>query len=150
MPAPDDVAADGDPQPQIAFGNAPPMARSRITKKPWSTAACQVASGTWFSLTVNRRLPSSRNRNCSAEVFVRSTITEYVWKLVWHPLQAPRPLPMPVVSLHGPPGSAPQWKVLESSDSALTSSMMSSSPMLGQFVAPTGRAAAPIAQNAGQ
>jgi hypothetical protein len=32
----------------------------------------------------------------------------------------------------------------------LTSSMMSSSPMLGQFVAPTGRASAPIAQNAGQ
>ena len=30
------------------------------------------------------------------------------------------------------------------------SSMMSHSPMLGQFVAPTGRAAAPRAQNAGQ
>ena len=57
---------------------------------------------------------------------------------------------MPLVSLHGPPGSTPQWKVCETSLRALTSSMMSNSPMLGQLVAPTPRAAEPIAQNAGQ
>ena len=72
--------------------------------------------------------------------------------------QDTRPLPSPSVSLHGPPGSTPQWKVPETSDSALTSSMMSTSPVDGQFEqsmvpdvpAPLERKPAPSIQNAGQ
>ena len=56
---------------------------------------------------------------------------------------------MPSGSWHSP-AHTPQWKVVECWLSALTSSMMSISPMPGQLVAPTGRAAPPIAQNAGQ
>src|ERR1700733_875602 len=44
---------------------------------------------------------------------------------------------MPSVSLHGPPGSTPQWKVPECSDSALTSSRMSISPVEGQEPGPS-------------
>jgi hypothetical protein len=44
----------------------------------------------------------------------------------------------------------PQWRVPNTELSPLTSSMMSISPTLGQLVAPTGRAGAPSAQNAGQ
>ena len=77
---------------------------------------------------------------------------------VWQPEQACSPLPSPVVSLHGPPGSTPQWKVPECSDRALTSSMMSISPAEGQFEqfmvpdvpAPVDRKPAPSIQNAGQ
>jgi len=57
---------------------------------------------------------------------------------------------MPVFSLHGPPGVVPQCSVANSELRPLMSSMTSISPMLGQLVAPTGRAAAPIDQNAGQ
>ncbi len=73
-----------------------------------------------------------------------------MWKPVWQPAQARSPLPMPVVSLHGPPGLVPQCRVANSELRPLMSSMMSISPMLGQLVAPTGRAAAPSIQNAGQ
>ena len=69
-----------------------------------------------------------------------------------------RPLPRPVVSLHGPPGSTPQCSVPECSDSALTSSMTSISPVDGQLEqvivpdvpAPLARNPAPSIQNAGQ
>ena len=60
------------------------------------------------------------------------------------------PTAMPVVSLHSPPGFVPQWSVANSELRPLMSSRMSISPMLGQLVAPTGRAAAPSIQNAGQ
>ncbi len=73
-----------------------------------------------------------------------------MWKPVWHPEQGRSPLPMPVFSLHGPPGVVPQCSVTNSELRPLMSSMTSISPMLGQLVAPTGRAAAPIDQNAGQ
>src|SRR5690348_9576066 len=49
MLAPDVVAGEGEVQPQTLFGYEPPMARSKMAKKPWSTAACQVAVSTWFS-----------------------------------------------------------------------------------------------------
>ena len=55
-----------------------------------------------------------------------------------------------MVSLHGPPGLVPQWRVPKTLLRPLMSSMMSHSPMLGQLVAAAGRAAAPRAQNAGQ
>jgi hypothetical protein len=45
--------------------------------------------------------------------------------------------------LHGPPGSVPQWIVPETSDSELTSSMMSISPFSGHWPGPS-------IQNAGQ
>ncbi len=50
---------------------------------------------------------------------------------------------MPFGSLQGPPGSVPQWMVPASSDSALTSSMMSISPFSGHWPGPS-------IQNAGQ
>ncbi len=77
---------------------------------------------------------------------------------VWQPEHDCSPLPSPVVSLQGPPGSVPQCSVPECSDSALTSSMMSISPVDGQFEqfmvpdvpAPLARNPAPSIQNAGQ
>ena len=77
---------------------------------------------------------------------------------VWQPEQAVRPLPRPVVSLHGPPWPTPQCRVPATSLSPLTSSMMSISPMPGQFEqvfvpevpAPLDRKPAPSIQNAGQ
>ena len=50
---------------------------------------------------------------------------------------------MPSGSLQGPPGSVPQWTVPDSSDSELTSSMMSISPFSGHWPGPS-------IQNAGQ
>src|SRR5579875_2114350 len=50
---------------------------------------------------------------------------------------------MPLPSLHGPPGSVPQWTVPDTSESALTSSMMSISPFSGHWPGPS-------IQNAGQ
>src|ERR1700734_4294335 len=44
---------------------------------------------------------------------------------------------MPVVSLHGPPGSVPQWKVPECWERALTSSRMSISPFSGHWPGPS-------------
>ncbi len=73
-----------------------------------------------------------------------------MWNPVWQPPHARSPLPCPVVSLHGPPETVPQCSVANSELRPLMSSMMSISPMLGQLVAPTGRASAPSVQNAGQ
>src|ERR1700761_1839000 len=50
---------------------------------------------------------------------------------------------MPLPSLQGPPGSVPQWMVPATSESALTSSMMSISPFSGHWPGPS-------IQNAGQ
>jgi len=94
-------------------------------------------------------LPSRYQRICSGEV-PRSYSTAYVWKLELQPLQARSPLVRPVVSLQGPPGLLPQCRAANTDGRPLMFSMMSHSPMLGQFVAPTGRAAAPSAQKAGQ
>ena len=77
---------------------------------------------------------------------------------VWQPEQATSPLPWPVVSLQGPPGSTPQCSVPATSDSALTSSMTSISPTEGQLEqvmvpdvpAPLARKPAPSIQKAGQ
>src|SRR5262245_31703609 len=93
--------------------------------------------------------PSRYQRICSGET-LRSSSIAYVWKAVWQPPHACSPLPIPVVSLHSPPGLVPQWSVANSELRPLMSSMMSISPIDGQLVAPTGRAAAPSIQNAGQ
>ncbi len=79
----------------------------------------------------------------SAAVLVRSRIIEYVWKPLWQPGQARRPLLIPVPSLQGPPGEVPQWIVPATSERALTSSMMSISPFSGHWPGPS-------IQNAGQ
>jgi hypothetical protein len=55
------------------------------------------------ALTVKKLVPSRYQRICSGET-LRSYSIRYVWKPVWQPEQARSPLPMPVVSLHSPPG----------------------------------------------
>jgi hypothetical protein len=57
-----------------------------------------------------------------------------VWKPDWQvePGQA-RLAPMPLFSLHGPPGATPQWSTPHTESIPLTFSMMSNSPMPGQF-----------------
>src|SRR3954470_1966021 len=148
MGTPDWVAAVGPPP--NASTNPPPMATFRMMKNPWWVALFQVVASTWLAFTVKKFAPSRYQRICSGETLLSSSIA-YVWKPVWQPPQARSPLPMPVVSLHGPPDAVlPQWRVPNSELRPLMSSMMSISPMLGQFVAPTGRAAAPSIQNAGQ
>jgi hypothetical protein len=72
---PDVVAAFGEVQPQSALGHEPPIARSRMRKKPWSTAACQAVTPTWSSLTDQVGWPSTYQRICSSD-FVRSMICE--------------------------------------------------------------------------
>ena len=66
-----------------------------------------------------------------------------MWYPVWQPEQDCSPLPMPFGSLHGPPGSVPQCTVPDTSERALTSSMMSISPFSGHCPGPS-------IQNAGQ
>ena len=58
IPAPELMSAEGDVQPHTLFGYDPPIATSKMAKKPWSTAACQVPVDTWFSLTVKVSAPS--------------------------------------------------------------------------------------------
>src|SRR4030095_13866639 len=147
MGTPDWVDAVGPPP--NAAGKPPPMATLRIRKKPWWVALFQVVAETWVALTVKKLVPSRYQRICSGET-LRSYSIRYVGKPVWQPEQARSPLPMPVVSLHSPPGLVPQWSVANSELRPLMSSRMSISPMLGQLVAPTGRAAAPSIQKAGQ
>lgn len=67
-------------------------------------AACQVAVGSWLSLTLKNCVPSRYQVTDSAAVLVRFTITVYVWYPVWQPEHACSPLPMPVPSSQGPPG----------------------------------------------
>src|SRR5947209_10721525 len=55
---------------------------------------------------------------------------------------------MPVLSLHGPPGYVPQWRVPKTELRPLMSSRMSTSPEVGHGV-PL-RSGAPSIQNAGQ
>ena len=73
-----------------------------------------------------------------------------MWKPAWHvaPTQGTL-LPRPLYSLHGPPGATPQWKVPHSRFMPWTFSMMSISPMPGQFHQ-LPRNGAPSIQNAGQ
>src|SRR5487761_1552084 len=103
MLAPDVVAAVGLVQPQIALGNAPPMATSRMTMKPWSTTSLQYGAATWLSATLKNSRPSRYQRICSSPGRVRSTITEKVWYPVWRSLHACSPLLSPEYSLQGPP-----------------------------------------------
>src|SRR3954447_24682742 len=148
METPDAVDPVGPPP--NAAGKPPPIATLRMTKNPWCVALFQVVASTWLAFTVKKFAPSRYQRICSGET-LRSSSIAYVWKPVWQPEQARPPLPMPVVSLHGPPDAVlPQCRVPNSELRPLMSSRMSISPMLGQFVAPTGRAAAPSIQNAGQ
>src|SRR6185369_4572165 len=135
--------------PPNAAGKPPPMATFRMMKNPWWVALFQVVAETWLAFTEKNWLPSRYHRICSGDT-LRSCSIAYVWYPVWQPEQARSPLPMPVVSLHSPPGFVPQWRVANSELRPLMSSMMSISPMLGQLLAPTGRAAAPSIQNAGQ
>ena len=57
---------------------------------------------------------------------------------------------MPLGSLHGPPGSVPQCTVPDSSDSELTSSMMSISPFSGHWPGPEHPERRPVAKAAGR
>src|SRR5215475_11939416 len=147
MGTPDAVEPVGPPP--NAAGKPPPMATLKIMKNPWCVALFQVVASTWLALTVKKLLPSRYQRICSGDT-LRSYSIAYVWNPVWQPGQARWPLPMPVVSLHGPPGDTPQCSVPNSEDRPLMSSIMSISPMPGQPDAPVPRAAAPSAQNAGQ
>jgi hypothetical protein len=57
-----------------------------------------------------------------------------VWNALWQldPGQA-RLAPMPLNSPHGPPGATPQCSTPQTELIPLTFSMMSNSPMAGQF-----------------
>src|SRR5262245_66648337 len=93
-----------------------------------------VAAGSWAWLMVWNCWPATDHRNCWVEVLVLSHSKRYVWKADWQvePGQA-RLVPMPLVSLQGPPGLTPQWSTPHTLLMPLTFSMMSNSPMLGQF-----------------
>jgi hypothetical protein len=57
-----------------------------------------------------------------------------VWNADWHDvLGHARLVPIPLVSLHGPPGLTPQCSTPQTELIPLTFSMMSNSPMPGQF-----------------
>src|SRR3989440_9634462 len=128
MGTPEAVEAVGVKPPASAFGKAPPIATSKMTKNPWCRALFQVVASTWLEYTVKKLTPSRYQRICSGETLLSYSI-RYVWKAVWHPEHARCPLLMPLYSLHGPPGAVPQWSVPNSELSPLTSSMMSTSPI---------------------
>ncbi len=96
-------------------------------------ALAQVAASTWFARTVWKVFPSTEKRISSTAVD-RSHSAAYVWKPPWQlvPGQTRWP-PMPEVSLHGPPGLVPQCRVAQTLLMPWTFSMMSISPMPGQF-----------------
>jgi hypothetical protein len=75
MVAPEVVELVGVVQPQTPFGKPPPIARSKMTEKLWSIAACQVDVGTWLSLTWKNWVPSRYQVIDSAAVLVRFTMT---------------------------------------------------------------------------
>src|SRR5262245_57631146 len=107
-----------------------------------------VVASTWDWLTLWNCWPSTYHRNWFG-LMLRSHSNRYVWKADWQvlPGQA-RWLPMPVNSLHGPPGATPQWSTPQTELIPLTFSMMSNSPTAGQLKVP--RYGLPSAQNAGQ
>jgi hypothetical protein len=74
MVAPELVELVGVVQLQTPLGKPPPIARSKMIEKLWSMAACQVATGTWLSLTWKNWVPSRNQVIDSAEVLVRFTI----------------------------------------------------------------------------
>ena len=81
----------------------------RVTLEPKGV----FASGYVTRAPYEMRLPPSRyQRICSGERD-RSISTAYVWKALWQPGQECSPLPMPVDSWQGPPGSEPQCRVLK-------------------------------------
>src|SRR5947208_10876466 len=147
MALPEAVAPVGPPP--SAAGNWPPIARSKMTKKPCWVALAQVPGCTPAARTVWNCTPTRYPRSCAGLVD-RSHSIAYVWKSPWQvaPLHGTL-LPRPVFSLHGPPGLTPQWKVAHSRLMPLTFSMMSISPTLGQFHR-LPRYGAPSIQNAGQ
>src|SRR5207237_2047861 len=76
----------------------------------------------------------SRNQLSVCGLAPRSHSNAYVWNAAWQVLGEQARCPTrPVVSLHGPPGDTPQWKVAHSLLIPWTFSMMSISPTLGQF-----------------
>ena len=109
----------------------------------------QVSAGTWSCDTLCHCWPSTYQRSWLG-VTDRSHSKRYVWNADWQ--DAPghsRNAAMPVLSLHGPPGLTPQCSTPQTRFMPLTFSMMSSSPMPGQFHQ-LPRYGLPNAQNAGQ
>src|SRR3954471_2707646 len=93
----------------------------------------QYGSPTWLWVTVWNSWPSTYQRSWLG-LALRSHSKAYVWKADWQlePGQA-RLAPMPWVSLHGPPGVTPQCSTPQTELIPLTFSMMSTSPIDGQF-----------------
>src|SRR5687768_7864582 len=93
----------------------------------------QVSAGSCPWLIEWNCWPSTYQRNWFGEMLV-SHSNRYVWKPDWQlvPGQA-RLAPRPVVSLQGPPGFTPQCSTPQTELIPLTFSMMSNSPMPGQF-----------------
>lgn len=98
-----------------------------------SVIAAQVPASSWLWETEWNCWPSTYQRSTLGET-ERSHSNVYVWNADWQlaPGQA-RLLAMPLVSLHGPPGLTPQCSTPQTELIPLTFSMMSNSPMPGQF-----------------
>src|SRR5689334_1636872 len=106
----------------------------RMTKYPWFVAFAHVVASTWFCDTEWYWAPSTYHRSCCGDV-ERSHSSAYVWNPLWSDGENPdREPPMPVVSLHGPPGETPQCIVPHAVFAPLMFSMTSISPTCGQFV----------------
>src|SRR3954454_13323747 len=109
----------------------------------------QYGSPTWFCDTVWNCWSSPYQRSWVGGA-LRSHSNRYVWNADWQ--DAPgqvRLAPMPLFSLHGPPGATPQCSTPQTLLMPLTFSMMSNSPMPGQLYRSL-RYGEPRAQNAGQ
>src|SRR2546423_3708874 len=143
--SPPDTVDDVGPPPNAA-GNPPPIARSSIRKYGWLVAFAHVVASTRVELIEKNCVPSRNQRMVSGETLL-SHSTVYVWNEPQHVEHDTVP-PMPLDSLHGPPGLVPQCRVPNSVATALMLSMKSSSPTLGQV--PPLRMGVPRAQNAGQ
>src|SRR5215207_11642322 len=92
-----------------------------------------VSAGSCPWLTLWNCWPSTYHRSWLG-LTERSHSKRYVWNDDWHVVfgQA-RLVPMPLVSLQGPPGLTPQCRTPHTALIPLTFSMMSNSPIDGQF-----------------